>query len=47
MSPYSNSHVLSLNIYSGMRMYIEHAHALLIASGLPRFLWAEAMCHSV
>jgi hypothetical protein len=31
----------------GMHTQAEHACALLIASGLPRFLWAEAMCHCV
>jgi hypothetical protein len=31
----------------GIRTRAEHAHALLIASGLPRFLWAEAMHHCV
>jgi hypothetical protein len=31
----------------GMRTRAEHARALLIASGLPRFLWAEAMRHCV
>ena len=31
----------------GMWTRAEHAHALLISSGLPRFLWAEAMRHSI
>jgi hypothetical protein len=30
----------------GMRTRAEHARALLIASGLPRFLWEEAFKHS-
>jgi hypothetical protein len=30
----------------GMRTRAEHAHALLLASGLPRFSWEEAMKHS-
>jgi hypothetical protein len=29
----------------GMRTHTEHAHALLLASSLPRFLWGEAMLH--
>ena len=31
----------------GMRTRAEQARALLLMSGLPRFLWEEAMCHSV
>jgi hypothetical protein len=31
----------------GMHTRAEHARALLLASGLPRYLWAEAMLHSV
>jgi hypothetical protein len=31
----------------GMRTRAEHARALLLASSLPRYLWAEAMLHSV
>ena len=30
----------------GMRTCVEQAHALLILSGLPRYLWEEAMKHS-
>ena len=30
----------------GMRMQAEQARALLISSGLPRFLWEEAMKHT-
>ena len=30
----------------GMRTQAERAQALLISSGLPRFLWEEAMKHS-
>jgi hypothetical protein len=30
-----------------MRTHAEHARALLLASGLPRTLWAEAMLHCV
>ena len=30
----------------GMHTQAERARALLIASGLPRFLWEEAMCHT-
>ena len=28
-------------------MIVERIHALLHASGLPKFLWREAMCHVV
>jgi hypothetical protein len=31
----------------GMCTQAKHDRALLIASGLPCFLWAEAMCHCV
>ena len=31
----------------GMRMHAERARALLLASGLPHFLWEEAMCHTM
>jgi hypothetical protein len=31
----------------GMCTHAEHARALLLAAGLPRYLWAEAMLHSV
>jgi hypothetical protein len=31
----------------GMHTQAKHAHALLIVSGLPCFLWAEAMHHCV
>ena len=31
----------------GMRTRAERARALLLASGLPRYLWEEAMCDSV
>ena len=30
----------------GMRTHAEHAQALLLASGLPQFLWKEAMKHT-
>ena len=30
----------------GMRTRAEHARALLLTSGLPRFLWEEAMKHT-
>ena len=30
----------------GMRTRAERAHALLLSSGLPRFLWEEAMKHT-
>ena len=30
----------------GMRTCAEHTRALLLASGLPRFLWEEAMKHA-
>ena len=31
----------------GMRTHAERAHALLLSSSLPRFLWKEAMNHSM
>ena len=31
----------------GNRMHVERARSMIIAAGLPKFLWAEAICHSV